>query len=316
MFELLLFSLEVTGPIALVVVLGVLFRRWEWINEAFVQGGSRLVFNVGLPSLLFLNIVAARPDRIPGGGIILFAAGFTLVIFILLFWLAPRLVPHQDERGVFVQGGMRGNMGIIGLAFCLNAFGDEAAVLASVYLAIITLMFNVLAVIALSHWSPRKTSGHPALAAAKDIARNPLIIGILLAALVVVLKIPMPDWLMETGDYFARMTLPLALLCVGASLSWSGFVEGGRVNLITTSLKLVILPWLGVVVAWWLGFGGIELGVFFLMAASPTAAASYVMVRAMGGNATLAASIIATSTVASLVTTSLGLVILRLLDWV
>lgn len=314
--SLLLFSLEVTGPIALVVVLGMAFRRWGWVNDAFVQGGSKLVFNVALPSLLFLNIVSARPTAMPGGGIILLALVFNLVWFVLLSLITRPLVPHHDERGVFVQGSFRGNMGIIGLAFCLNAFGQQAALLASVYLAFVTLLYNILAVVTLSRWSPRSTDRHPVVGAARDIALNPLIIAILLASGIVLLDIPVPDWVLETGDYFARMTLPLALICVGASLSWRGFLEAGRVTAWASAFKLVLLPASAVLVAYWLGYSGLELGVFYLMSASPTAAASYVMVRAMGGNANLAASIIATSTVLSLATTSLGLVALRALGWV
>jgi predicted permease len=314
--SLLLFSLQITGPIALVVVLGAAFKRWEWINDAFVQSGSRLVFNVALPSLLFLNIVGSRPDTIPGGGIILVAVLFTIGWFVVLSLIVPWLVPHKDERGVFVQGSFRGNMGIIGLAFCLNAFGQEAAVLASVYLAFITLLYNVLSVITLSRWSPRQVQGHPLVSAVRDIVQNPLIIAISLAGVIVVLGIPVPDWVLDTGEYFARMTLPLALICVGASLSWAGFIEAGKVTTLTSVFKLALIPISGVLIAYALGYRDIELGVFYLMASTPTAAASYVMVRAMGGNANLAASIIATTTVISLITTSLGLVVLRALNWV
>ncbi|PTY37692.1 hypothetical protein BGP77_14500 [Saccharospirillum sp. MSK14-1] len=316
MLALLLFSLEVTGPIALVVVLGMAFRRWEWVNDAFVQGGSKLVFNVALPSLLFINIVSARPTGMPGGGIILLALGFNLIWFVVLSLLARPLVPHHDERGVFVQGSFRGNMGIIGLAFCLNAFGQEAALLASVYLAFVTLLYNILAVVTLSRWSPRVSERHPVVDALRDMVKNPLIIAIVLASSIVLLGIPVPQWVLDTGDYFARMTLPLALICVGASLSWRGFLEAGRVSAWASGFKLVLLPASAVLVAFWLGYRGLELGVFYLMSASPTAAASYVMVRAMGGNANLAASIIATSTVLSLVTTSVGLVALRAFGWV
>jgi hypothetical protein len=59
------------------------------------------------------------------------------------------------------------------------------------------------------------------------------------------------------------------------------------------------------------GFQGIDLGVLMLMSGAPTAAASYVMVRAMGGNAVLAANIIAVTTLGSILTTSLGVLVLR-----
>ncbi|MGL5539019.1 MAG: AEC family transporter, partial [Aeromonas veronii] len=62
-----------------------------------------------------------------------------------------------------------------------------------------------------------------------------------------------------------------------------------------------------------LGFSHLELGILFLISATPTAAASYVMTRAMGGDSVLAANIIATTTLGSLLTTSLGATLMNYL---
>ncbi|MEG3027941.1 MAG: AEC family transporter, partial [Aeromonas sp.] len=51
----------------------------------------------------------------------------------------------------------------------------------------------------------------------------------------------------------------------------------------------------------------------FLISSTPTAAASYVMTRAMGGDSVLAANIIATTTLGSLVSTSLGAALMNYL---
>jgi malonate transporter len=58
---------------------------------------------------------------------------------------------------------------------------------------------------------------------------------------------------------------------------------------------------------------GMQLMIIFLMAISPTAAASYVMVRKIGGNHELAAQIIALSTVISVPFTLLGFAIISAL---
>jgi predicted permease len=88
------------------------------------------------------------------------------------------------------------------------------------------------------------------------------------------------------------------------------------VTLFATTFKLILIPYSSIIIGHFLGFSGIELGVMYLMMAAPTAAASYMMVRAMGGNANLAASIIAFSTVISLFTTSAGLVGMKALGWI
>ncbi len=49
------FSLSVTGPIFVILGLGGWLRRIGMINDAFIEVGSRLVFNVTLPALLFVS---------------------------------------------------------------------------------------------------------------------------------------------------------------------------------------------------------------------------------------------------------------------
>jgi len=78
----------------------------------------------------------------------------------------------------------------------------------------------------------------------------------------------------------------------------------------------VILPVLSTLAAWLMGFSGNQLGLLFLFFASPTAAASFVMVKAINGNVALAANIIAMTTLMASVTVTLGIFALRLLGWI
>jgi len=307
----LAFSLSITGPIFVVLALGVFLNQRRLINDNFVDIGAKLVFNVTLPSLLFISIAqtsiadAANPS--------LLAVGLlgTLGVYLLLELIAARLVQPRQERGVVVQGGFRSNMGIIGLAYCVNAYGDAGLVAASLYLALVTILFNVLSVITLSRSLNR---GGGIAATLQGIARNPLIIGILLALPFAWSGVQLPAILIRTGEYFAHMTLPLALLCTGASLNFGALRNGFSNALIATLCKLILVPVTITGAGAAVGLRGIDLGVLLLMASAPTAAASYVMVRAMGGNAALAANIIVLTTLGSLLTTSLGVSLLRALE--
>ena len=124
----------------------------------------------------------------------------------------------------------------------------------------------------------------------------------------------LPAILLQTGEYFAQMTLPLALLCTGASLSLKALRADSRNALIASSGKLLIVPFIITLCGYWLGFRGMDLGILFLMTSSPTAAASYIMVRAMKGNSVLAANIIAITTFGSILVASIGIALLRHLD--
>ncbi|MEB4593016.1 AEC family transporter [Candidatus Thiothrix sp. Deng01] len=302
------FSFSVTGPIFIILLLGVWFMRIGILNEAFIETGSRLVFTVALPALLFVSISKTHFSAAANFDLIIFAAIATVLSVVLLEAATHYLIMPAEDRGVVVQGAFRSNMGIIGLAYCVNAYGDNGLVAASLYLGLITILFNVLAVITLSR-SLHKSQGVGKVV--RGIATNPLIIGILLALPVSYAGIKLPTVLLESGEYFSKMTLPLALLCTGASLDFHSLRQEMGKTLFASVSKLVLTPLLFVLGGLWMGFRGVDMGILLLMSSAPTAAASYIMVRAMGGNAPLAANIIALTTLGSVVTTSIGITVLR-----
>ena len=304
----LFFSLAVTGPIFILLGLGIVLMRIQLLNDAFVDVGSRLVFSMGLPALLFLSISKTSIGASSNLSLVGFGLSMTVAVFLLLEYLAAKHVQPPEDRGVVVQGAYRSNMGIIGLALCANAYGEQGLIVSSLYVGLVTILFNVLAVITLSRSLQRKQGVGRMI---KGIVSNPLIIAIVLALPVSMSGTKLPTVLLRSVQYLADLTLPLALICTGASLNFGTFRAEIRNTLLSGGFKLVIVPLLFSLGGVALGFRGIELGVVLLMSSAPTAAASYVMVRAMGANAPLAANIIALTTLGSLVTTSLGIVLLR-----
>ncbi len=308
----LLFSLSVTGPIFILLALGAWLVRRRSVNDAFVETGSRVVFTWALPALLFVNIAKHPIDASTNFHLIVYGLVAMSVLFVLTEIMAHFTVHPPEDRGVVVQGIFRSNMAIIGLAYCVNAYGDVALVAASLYVGILSILFNVLGVITLSR-SLHKQRGVAGIL--KNIATNPLIIGIVLALPFAWLDVRPPALLMKAGEILAGMTLPLALLCTGASLDFHTLKQEMGKTLLATFAKLVMIPLLFTAGGFWFGFRGMDLGILLLMSSAPTAAASYVMARAMGGNATLAANTVVLTTLGSLLTTSLGVMVLQGGGW-
>lgn len=302
------FSLAVTGPIFVILGLGAWLRRIGLIDEAFIEGGSRLVFNVTLPALLFISVAKTRLDTSANFALVGFGLAATLLAWGLAELLAKYAVNAERDRGVVAQGVFRSNMAIIGLAYCVNAYGEAGLAAASLYVGLVTILFNVLSVVTLNNSLHSRQGIAPVI---RSVAANPLIIGIVLALPVSISGLRLPAIVLQSGEYFANMTLPLALLCTGAALDFRSLRHDPQDTVLAACGKLLLVPLLfvGGGILW--GFRGIELGILLLMSSAPTAAASYVMVRAMGGNAPLAANIIALTTAGSLVTTSAGVVVLR-----
>ncbi len=304
------FALTITAPIFTILGLGIIFKRIGLITEDFAKVGADLVFKVTLPCLLFVKLVETDFRHNLPFALIIYAVLATIGVFIVLDRLMARWITVPGDRGVFVQGAFRGNMGIIGLAFCLSAFGDSVVAIASIYLAVLTTLFNILSVITLTRHRKQAVDHSHKWQVFLEIGKNPLIIAIAVGVLVSFIGIPVPALLLTTGEYFARMTLPLALVCAGASIRLLEF-KGVRALYWAAAGKLLFVPLLitggGVLI----GLRGQELGVLYLMSASPTAAASYPMALALGGNHHLAAAVIAVTSLGSVFFITAGVFVLR-----
>jgi predicted permease len=104
--------------------------------------------------------------------------------------------------------------------------------------------------------------------------------------------------------------LPLVLVCIGASMNFSRLYTAGMLTWEASFWRLCVAPLMGVLVALLLGVQDEQLGVLFLLLASPVAASSHVMVVAARGDGTLAANIVVLTTLLSLVTITIGFFVL------
>ena len=306
--------LNVTGPVFVLVLLGLLLRRSKLINESFVQQASNLVFKATMPVMLAVGLMRTEISTafdLEAG--ILFAL-FSIASFALTWSWARLRVSDRKDRGVYVQGAFRSNCGMVGLALVVNQYGDAGLGLASFLLALHAFMFNIMSILVLSYYSSSLRLSIKKVCI--EISKNPLIIGVVVGLLLNLLDFRFTPWVENSLATFGSMTLTLGLLVVGASLSLSGMRTSGSLAVSAVLLKLVWIPLLSVLLLVALGVEGMTLGALALFMASPTAAASLVMVRAAQGNAPLAASIIVLSTLGSIVTVPVGLLVLQYLGLV
>lgn len=306
-------TLSVTAPVFAMLFLGVALKRLGWIDTAFINSASALVFRGTLPTLLFLGIVKADLNAALQPALLGYFVLATLVCFLLAWgWAIWRCA--QVERGIYTQGAFRGNNGIVGLALATSMYGDYGLSLGAVLGGVVILSYNSLSAIVLAIYSADAKSDPRAIGT--SIISNPLIIGVLAAIPVAYWQVPLPDWLLVSGGYFAQMSLPLALICIGGTLTLASLRESSGIAISSSLMKLVWLPLLATLGAWMCGFRGADLGILFLYFASPTAAASFVMAKAVNGNHQLAAAIIVITTLGSVISINLGLLLLQWAGWI
>lgn len=314
MIEAIVFAITIILPNLILMGLGFFMQKNRQASKAFIDQSSNFVFNYCLPCLLFFSVINSEVDYAKQIILIMAGVAVTFILFVGSELYASRFIRNPADQGVFVQGVFRSNMAIIGLATVANAYGEQGLSVGAVYMGVVTILFNILAVITLSRVSKsaEDTWVSRTLMILKKLATNPLMIALIGAFAYKALALPpLTGVIQTTGDLLAAVALPLALICAGASIDLRSMLSPSGLSMQASIGRIVIAPLVAIGVGLSFGLTGMHMGVLFLMVAAPTAAASYVMAKAMGGNEVLAANILAFTTVVGLFGMAIGAALLR-----
>lgn len=308
-----MFSVGAILPVFGVMVLGFLLRRRGFLTQGFCQTGNRLVFNLCLPAMLLRQIASMGGVRAADGSFLLYAFAATLA-GVLAVWLpAHFFMKDKTQVGAFAQGAFRGNTALLGAALLQSICGSQA------YAPLIILaavpVYNVLSVVVLSLEAGGGTLDRArVLGALKQVARNPILLGIL-AGMPFALtgrSIPLPAD--KVLSMLGGLASPLSLLVIGAGFRWQAALEKRRTTLLAALVKLVLLPAAALPPAAALGFRGEALVALLVMSGTPSAVSSYIMAENMGNDGVLANGIVAVTTLLSAVTLTGWIFLLRTLQ--
>lgn len=310
--ENLIFSLNATIPIFLMMVLGVFFRKTGLLKENMINGLNQFVFKATLPVLLFGDLAKQDFAQAWNGKFVEFCFVVTLVSISLVALMSMAL-KDKSQRGEFIQGAYRSSAAILGIAFITNIYGNSG--MAPLMIIGSVPLYNIMAVVVLSFTKPGQNGMSPELIkkTLKGIATNPIILGILAGALWSVLRLPMPTILTKTVSSLGGLTTPLGLMAMGAAFNWSEAKSGMGPAFAASFMKLIGLCTLFLPVAVLLGFREAELIAILVMLGSSTTVSSYVMARNMGHSGVLSSSIVAITTLGSAFSLTFWLYVLKTL---
>ncbi|SDN05006.1 AEC family transporter [Lachnospira pectinoschiza] len=313
------FSLNSTIPIFLVMIIGYVIRRLGIVDEHFATVANRYVFKVSLPVLLFRDLSTADFKADFDLKFVLFCFIVTFLMFSLT-WLFTEIFMKDDSmKGAFVQASCRSSAAILGIAFIENIYADAG--MAPLMIVAAVPLFNIFAVIILTFKAHPELHGKPANTdlskkdtikkAAINIAKNPIIIGILLGLASSLAGFTYPAIINKTIANIAQTATPIALICIGASFEGSKAIKKIKPTIIASFIKLILLAAIFVPIAIFMGFRNQELIAILVMLASPTTVTCFVMAKAMDNDEVLSSSIVVLTTLLSSVTLTAWIFILR-----
>jgi len=308
--ENLIFSLNATIPIFLMMLLGMLFRKLGWMDEVFAAKMNKFVFLVPLPVLLFEQLATVDFSEVWDIKFILFCFVVT-AISITISTLISLLWKDRSIKGEFIQATYRSSAALLGIAFIQNIYGTAG--MAPLMIIGSVPLYNIMAVVVLSVFKPGNNSFDKALVkkTLKGIATNPIIIGIVAGFVWSALKLPMPLILHKTVSSIGATATPMGLMSMGATFEMKKATSKMKPTLVAVFMKLIGFCAIFLPVAAMLGFRNEQLIAILVMLGSATTVSCFVMARNMGHEGTLSSGVIMMTTLLSAFTLTMWLDVLR-----
>ena len=308
--ENLIFSLNATVPVFLMMLLGMLFRKLGWIDEAFASKMNQFVFLVPLPVLVFHDLAAADIGDVWNFRFVAFCFLVTAASIAICAVLSCFL-KEKSQRGEFIQASYRSSAALLGIALTTNIYGNAGLVPLMIIGSV--PLYNIMAVVVLSLTSPAKDAPKKGLwkSTLKGIVTNPIILGIAAGLLWSVLRLPFPPILEKTVSSLGDLAAPLGLIAMGATFRLDKAVGQAKPAVAASLIKLVGFCVLFLPLAVRMGFREEELVAILIMLGSATTVSCYVMAKNMGHEGTLTSSAVMLTTLFSAFTITGWLFLLK-----
>lgn len=316
--ENFIFALNSTIPVFLVILLGWFLKKVGILNEAFNKAANTYVFKCALPISLFRSIAGMDLYGEFDWRFCVYCFAVTTIMFLGGWGLTWLFMKDKRQVGAFAQASARSSAAILGVAFAVNIYGNSGMVPMMIMAAV--PFFNIYAVMILS-FSPHvdeegnliveKGNTNAIKKACLDVLKNPIILGILAGMPFTLLQWKVPTMLDSALSMVGGTASPVALLVVGASFSGVAAKSRLKSALVSSFVKLWLLPLIFLPLAALMGFRNSEMVAILIMVGSPTTVASFVMAKTMKADSVLTSNAILISTILSAVSITFWIYMLR-----
>lgn len=313
--ESLVFSLNATVPVFLLMVLGIVLKKIGWVSDTFASQMNKFVFLVPLPVLLFQDLATVDFAKAWNFKFVSFCFLAT-VLSILIVVLISSLLKERSLRGEFIQSSYRSSAALLGVALIQNIYGHS--VMGPLMIIGSVPLYNIMAVTVLSYYQPNRNSQKQNMlkTTLKGIIRNPIIIGIVVGLVWSILKLPMPPILSKTVSNISAMATPMGLIAMGASFDIKKALGKMKPAFLATFIKLFGFCMIFLPIAIMMGFQNEELVAILIMLGSATTVTCFVMAKNMGHEGILSSNVVMLTTLLSGFSITFWLYLLRVLQFI
>lgn len=299
MLQNLLFSVNMSLPLFVIMGLGFLLTKKGLFTGDYISRTTTLLYYVFLPAKLFMDIANADlSTAFTPRFVAVIAAG--LVVQFAVAWLCGNLLCRdRSKQSAFSHACFRGNFVYLGMALLQDIYGTALPETALI-LAVVMPLYNVQGIILMSI-KERKGSlriGSVML----DILKNPMILALLAGVPFALLHIQLPYLVSKSLSYLQVATSTVALLVVGANIRPEAIRSDFPLLLKVSGVKLLLMPMIWGGMALLAGLPPTQVVALTLVGAMPSAVNVFVITDRMGGDGTVACGSVVVTHLLSLFT--------------
>lgn len=298
-------------PIFLLILTGFSFKKIDFPSAEFWKNADKLTYFVLMPSLLVYKLSTADLKELEAFDFVL--TGLLALVFVLILSIVLKFKMNTQGASFssVVQGAIRFNTYVF-LGLVSAILGDKGIALAALLITFAIPAINVICITVFAFYVNDTKATF--LGMIKSIIKNPLILACLLGGSINYFDIYTPIIAVKFIEILSASALPLGLLSIGFALDLSSIKEAKTELIVSSILKLVIMPLTMFVIGKLFSLEPFLLTILIIFGAMPTASSSFILARQLGGDTKLMASIITFETLFSLFTVSFILGFLQYLN--
>lgn len=300
-----LFAVDRVLPLFIMVLVGSQLRRWDWINEGLLPSLNKICFYLLLPCMILDSALGSDLSALDSPLMYIYAAAAYTLWVLALVLISRRFIKDPRRAGAFVHASFRPNTVLIGMPLIVSVLGSQRALPALLLIVLLNPFDNVYGLLALQFFSRDKERhlGRELL----EVVRNPMVVAAFLGIALMLLPFEPPSFLTSVISSFSGAALPVSMLIIGARFELKSLRQDSALVLLSSVLKLILMPTLIALGGYALGVRGVELFSLWMVLAMPTAAVSSVITGLMGCDGRLGDKMTIVSTACSTLTMIAGI---------
>ncbi len=314
--------LSIVLPVFILIGIGYAAARFGLVTQTIGESLGQYVYLIAIPVLIFKTLAVVEigeenPWRLWGAYFSGVAVSWTVAALII------RKGFGREARAGVVAGisAAFANTVMVGLPLISSVYGDDGLVplliIISVHLPILTIIISILMerAAAIDGVSVSPPLSELVVTISRNLATNPIVIGILCALFWRFLSLPIEGIFQDVLNRIASTTLPVALLSLGMSMVPYGIRGNILPGLVLSLMKVMVMP-AAVFLASRYVFQLTPLwtAVATVTAACPTGINAYIFANRYGTGHAMSANSITMTTVASVVTSGFWIAVVSSLQ--